>query len=98
MVLSFDVPSGLDAETGTLANTAVVPDEVVTFHDTKPGLDDLDASVTVADIGIPDAAETFVKRGDLQRLDRDPASHKGENGEVLVIGGGPYDIVFCASR
>ena len=98
MVLSVDVPSGPDAETGTLANTAVVPDEVVTFHDTKPGLDDLDASVTVADIGIPDAAETFMKRGDLQHLDRDPASHKGENGEVLVIGGGPYDIVFWASR
>jgi len=89
-VLSVDVPSGLNAEAGTLADTAVEADEVVTFHDTKPGLDDLDAGVTVANIGIPDAAETFVERGDLQRLDRDPTSHKGDNGEVLVIGGGPY--------
>jgi len=89
-VLSVDVPSGLDAEAGTLADSAVDADEVVTFHDTKPGLDDLDATVTVADIGIPAAAETFVERGDLQRLVRDPASHKGQNGEVLVIGGGPY--------
>ncbi|MFC6862603.1 NAD(P)H-hydrate dehydratase [Halomicroarcula sp. GCM10025817] len=89
-VLSVDVPSGLDAEDGTLAENAVAPDHVVTFHDTKPGLPDLDAGVTVADIGIPDAAELFVERGDLQRLVRDPASHKGDNGEVLVVGGGPY--------
>jgi len=89
-VLSVDVPSGLDADTGELAANAVEADHVVTFHDTKPGLPDLDAEVTVADIGIPEAAETFVERGDLLRVSRDPDSHKGENGEVLVIGGGPY--------
>jgi len=89
-VLSVDVPSGLDAETGRLADNAVDADHVVTFHDTKPGLPDLDVPVTVADIGIPDAAELFVERGDLTRLERDPASHKGDNGEVLVVGGGPY--------
>jgi NAD(P)H-hydrate epimerase len=89
-VLSVDVPSGLDAETGRLADNAVDADHVVTFHDTKPGLPTLDVPVTVADIGIPDAAELFVERGDLTRLERDPASHKGDNGEVLVVGGGPY--------
>jgi len=89
-VLSVDVPSGLDCESGELADNAVDADHVVTFHDTKPGLADLSASVTVADIGIPDAAQRFVERGDLQRLAREPASHKGDNGEVLVVGGGPY--------
>lgn len=89
-VVSVDVPSGLDAETGTLADNAVDSDHIVTFHDTKPGLDALDADVTVADIGIPAAAELFVESGDLQRLARDPRSHKGDHGEVLVIGGGPY--------
>jgi NAD(P)H-hydrate epimerase len=89
-VLSVDVPSGLDAESGTLASNAVDPDHVVTFHDTKPGLDRDEWTVTVADIGIPDAAERFVERGDLQRLNRDPSSHKGDQGEVLVVGGGPY--------
>jgi NAD(P)H-hydrate epimerase len=89
-VISVDVPSGLDAETGELAANAVDPDHVVTFHDTKPGLADLDASVTVAGIGIPPAATTFVERGDLRRISRDPASHKGDHGEVLVVGGGPY--------
>lgn len=89
-VVSVDVPSGLDADTGSFAPNSVEPDTVVTFHDTKPGLDDLDADVTVADIGIPAAAETFVERGDLLRIDRDSNSHKGDHGEVLVIGGGPY--------
>ncbi|WP_459192494.1 NAD(P)H-hydrate dehydratase [Halosimplex sp. J119] len=90
-VVSVDVPSGMNAETGELAETAVDADHVVTFHETKPGLDALGADVTVADIGIPAAAERFVERGDLLRLDdRDPGSHKGQNGEVLVIGGGPY--------
>ncbi|MBX0285758.1 NAD(P)H-hydrate dehydratase [Halomicroarcula sp. F28] len=89
-VLSVDVPSGLNCETGALVDNAVEADHVVTFHDTKPGLDELAASVTVADIGIPEAAQRFVERGDLQRLSRDPASHKGDNGEVLVVGGGPY--------
>jgi len=89
-VVAVDVPSGLNADTGELAGYAVEADHVVTFHDTKPGLTDLAAGVTVADIGIPEAAALFVERGDLRRLDRDPASHKGENGEVLVVGGGPY--------
>jgi hydroxyethylthiazole kinase-like uncharacterized protein yjeF len=90
-VVSVDVPSGLDAETGALAETSVDPDHVVTFHEQKPGLADLGAEVTVADIGIPEAAELFVERGDLLRLgERRADSHKGENGEVLVIGGGPY--------
>jgi NAD(P)H-hydrate epimerase len=89
-VVSVDVPSGLDAETGALADGAVEAERVVTFHDTKPGLRDLDATVEVADIGIPAAAETRVERGDLRRLSRDPSSHKGDHGEVLVVGGGPY--------
>jgi len=89
-VVSVDVPSGLDTETGELPAGAVDPDHVVTFHETKPGLERLNATVTVADIGIPSAATTFVERGDLSRLSRDPASHKSDHGEVLVIGGGPY--------
>jgi hydroxyethylthiazole kinase-like uncharacterized protein yjeF len=90
VVVSVDVPSGLDAEAGDLASGAVSPDRVVTFHDTKPGLAEIDAPVTVADIGIPRAAREFVERGDLLRLSRDPLSHKGDHGEVLVVGGGPY--------
>jgi len=89
-VLSVDVPSGVDADTGEAYEGAVEADHVVTFHDTKPGLGDTGAEVRVEPIGIPGAAETFVGPGDLLRPDRDPESHKGDHGEVLVVGGGPY--------
>ncbi|WP_255647771.1 NAD(P)H-hydrate dehydratase [Haloprofundus halobius] len=89
-VLAVDVPSGVDADTSEAEGVAVDADRVVTFHDDKPGLSDLDATVTVADIGIPAAAERFVGPGDLNVVVRDPESHKGDNGDVLVIGGGPF--------
>jgi hydroxyethylthiazole kinase-like uncharacterized protein yjeF len=95
-VIAVDVPSGIDADTGEPAGGTeggavyVEADRVVTFHDEKPGLAALDAAVTVADIGIPTAAERYTGPGDLLALGRDSDSHKGENGEVLVAGGGPY--------
>lgn len=89
-VVAVDVPSGVDADTGEADGTAVEAGHVVTFHDRKPGLEHVAADVTVADIGIPAAAERVVERGDLLRLSRDPTAHKGDFGEVLVIGGGPY--------
>jgi hydroxyethylthiazole kinase-like uncharacterized protein yjeF len=102
-VIAVDVPSGIDADTGAPTGgseaaaadaredaVAVDADRVVTFHDEKPGLAALDAEVTVADIGIPAAAERYTGPGDLLGLDRNPDSHKGDNGEVLVVGGGPY--------
>ncbi|MFB6234026.1 MAG: NAD(P)H-hydrate dehydratase [Halopenitus sp.] len=96
-VVAVDVPTGIDADTGEVAGAessatavAVDADRIVTFHDEKPGLADLGAAVTVADIGIPEAAELFTGPGDLLGLARDPQSHKGERGEVLVVGGGPY--------
>jgi NAD(P)H-hydrate epimerase len=89
-VVSVDVPTGVDADTGEAVAGAVRPDHVVTFHDEKPGLADVAAPVTVADIGIPAAAERFVGPGDLVPLARRAESHKGDHGEVLVVGGGPY--------
>jgi NAD(P)H-hydrate epimerase len=89
-VVSVDVPSGVDAGTGEAPGAAVAADHVVTFHDEKPGLASLDATVHVHDIGIPATAERLVERGDLLRLGRDPTAHKGDHGEVLVVGGGPY--------
>jgi len=89
-VVAVDVPSGIDADTGDAAGVAVDADHVVTFHDTTPGLESLDTPVTVADIGIPDAAERFVGPGDFQDRRRAAESHKGDHGELLVIGGGPY--------
>ncbi|MFW5919225.1 MAG: NAD(P)H-hydrate dehydratase [Halanaeroarchaeum sp.] len=88
-VVSVDVPSGMDVDTGNVADVAVEADRVVTFHDLKPGLDDRE-DVTVADIGIPDAAELFVGPGDRLALGRPDESHKGDFGRIMVVGGGPY--------
>ncbi|MFB6219767.1 MAG: NAD(P)H-hydrate dehydratase [Halobacteriaceae archaeon] len=88
-VVAVDVPSGVDADTGESAGVAVAADRVVTFHEMKPGLADREG-VTVADIGIPRAAERFVGPGDLLALDRPADAHKGAFGRVMVVGGGPY--------
>ena len=93
-VVAVDVPTGIDADTGNPAgdadHVAVDADRIVTFHDEKPGLASLDATVTVASIGIPAAATQCTGPGTLLGLGRDPDSHKGDNGAVLVVGGGPY--------
>ena len=94
-VVSVDVPSGMDADTGEpTGDRAVAADGVVTFHDAKPGLveraDRGAFELTVADIGVPPAAERFVGPGDLRPLARRGDAHKGDHGEVLVVGGGPY--------
>ncbi|MCL7417144.1 MAG: NAD(P)H-hydrate epimerase [Halalkalicoccus sp.] len=85
-VISVDVPSGVDVDSGELPKNAVEADRVVTFHDQKPGLAELDCEVRVEDIGIPVAAERYVGPGDLG-LGR-PAPDAGAR--VFVIGGGPY--------
>ena len=89
-VLSVDVPSGMGPGGAPDDGVMVDPDRVISFHDTKPGVESVGCPVTVADIGIPRAARRFVENGDLLRVGRSPDSHKGDNGEVLVIGGGPY--------
>ncbi|WP_254059033.1 NAD(P)H-hydrate dehydratase [Methanogenium sp. MK-MG] len=58
---------------------------VCSFHRAKGG------EPVVIDIGIPDEAECFTGPGDLLFLPaKGQGSHKGAGGEVLVIGGGPY--------
>lgn len=52
-VVSVDVPSGLDAESGLAHSPFVDPDVTVSFGFPKPGLDELGGKVIVVDIGIP---------------------------------------------
>jgi ADP-dependent NAD(P)H-hydrate dehydratase / NAD(P)H-hydrate epimerase len=60
-------------------------DRVCAFHRAKT------EGATVVDIGIPFEAECTVGPGELTLLPaRGKKSHKGAGGEVLVIGGGPY--------
>ncbi|SCL76355.1 Nicotinamide nucleotide repair protein [Methanoculleus chikugoensis] len=58
---------------------------IVSFH--RPKVEGAD----VADIGIPLEAEIFTGPGDLTLIpSRRSEAHKGAGGEVLVVGGGPY--------
>jgi len=86
-VVSVDVPSGL----GT--SLAVAARATVTFQEPKEGMTPKNSGIIhVTDIGIPPDAKTYVGPGDLSVYypRPDPRSHKGQNGVVLVIGGGPY--------
>ncbi len=85
-IVSVDVPSGLGAD------LQVRPELTVTFHDLKEGMEeDNCGEIVVKDIGIPKEAEIFTGPGELllypEPTDR---SHKGDNGSLLIIGGGPY--------
>jgi hydroxyethylthiazole kinase-like uncharacterized protein yjeF len=60
-------------------------DRICAFH--RPKTD----GSTVVDIGIPIEAECCVGPGEITLIPRRRAdAHKGDGGEVLVIGGGPY--------
>ncbi len=92
VTISVDVPSGMDPLTGEVSDLAVVPDYTISFHKIKTGVRDVDEEIVgglvTADIGIPFEAEYFVNYGDFLRLkNRNPNSHKGNNGRLLVVGG-----------
>jgi len=83
-VVSMDLPSGFGSK------KAVNPDLTITFHKMKDGLDK--EKTIVRDINIPEDIEKLCGPGDVKaffpRNRKD--SHKGENGRVAVVGGGPY--------
>lgn len=99
-VLSVDLPSGLDADTGQPLGIAVAADCTLTVGLPKLGLAlppgrGLAGRVQVARIGIADAApdcapgaELWTRRAAAARLPLRPAdSHKGSFGHVLVVAG-----------
>jgi len=102
-VVSIDVPSGLNADTGEPFGDTVRADLTVTMGFPKRGLAqpaalDFAGVVDVVDIGIPHelaervtADEELITAGDLQPLlpRRARATHKGSYGRVLLIGGAP---------
>lgn len=59
-VVSADVPSGVDADTGESLNPHVDADYVVTFGLPKKGLQNLDAEVWLADISVPEEAYALI--------------------------------------
>jgi hydroxyethylthiazole kinase-like uncharacterized protein yjeF len=94
-VVAVDIPSGLDPTTGD-AEQAVRADLTVTFHNAKKGLlketaADYVGELVVADLGIPDGMEKLAGPGDVRlAMKRNARSRKGDNGRVLIVGGGPF--------
>jgi hydroxyethylthiazole kinase-like uncharacterized protein yjeF len=87
LIISVDVPTGLGS------SNAIMPHHTITFHDVKEGMNEKNSgTIHVVDIGIPQDAVTYVGPGELAVYYPKPAkkSHKGDNGVLLVIGGGPY--------
>jgi len=101
-VLALDIPTGLNGDTGAVMGCAVVADLTVTFVGLKTGLFLGDAGDFVgervfAGLDIPDEArgspQASLRRIDERQLGsllapRRRASHKGDFGHVLIIGGG----------
>ncbi len=85
-IVSADVPSGF----GT--STCIKPVATVTFHDSKEGMtEENSGEIVIADIGIPKDAFDKVGPGDMLRYPiPERNSHKGQNGKLMIIGGGPY--------
>lgn len=94
-VVSIDVPSGFDPDTGEAGELAVKADLVITFHRNKIGMEvdnNYIKELIVKSIGIPHEANLFLGRGNLLPAlkFRAPDFHKGEFGRMLVIGGSKY--------
>jgi ADP-dependent NAD(P)H-hydrate dehydratase / NAD(P)H-hydrate epimerase len=94
-IVALDVPSGVDASTGTVAGDAVRADVTVCFHGRKlgtaiePGRSH-SGRVVAADIGIPPQAdvETAAVLADgLEAAHKRPSDTKYTAGAVLVVGG-----------
>ena len=99
--LSIDLPSGLDADTGTPLGTCVQAERTLTIGLPKRGLlmhpgAELAGKLEVVDIGFPkqviDAQDikvhwTTAAAASEWVPQRPPASHKGSYGRVLVVAG-----------
>lgn len=85
-IISVDVPSGLGSD------LSVNPSATITFMDLKEGMDESNSGeIVICDIGIPIEAYRDIGPGDMIRYPVPSASsHKGMNGKLMIIAGGPY--------
>ncbi len=91
--VAVDTPSGLNPDTGEVHGESVKADLTVTMHVLKEGFkgaSEYTGEVVVAELGCPLEANVYTGPGDVVYTvkSRDKWSHKGDNGRVLVVGGG----------
>lgn len=112
-VISIDVPSGLYADTGVIATTAIKAEITVCFIGLKQGLftgqgKDVCGEIIFNDLALPENLFTqvqvdalLIKGVDYTLLPkRKASSHKGCFGQVLIVGGnkGMPGAVILAAR
>ncbi len=85
-ILSVDVPSGLGAE------PVARPRVTVTMYDAKEGMTPQNSgTIRVADIGIPAQVARTIGPGEFLLYPVPKSdSHKGQNGSLLIVSGGPF--------
>jgi NAD(P)H-hydrate epimerase len=101
-IVAIDIPSGLDADTGKPLGTAIRASLTITFglpkvgHLIPPGIDYV-GEVKVIDIGIPKRlveeekiSTHLLEEKEIKKwlsIPRNPDTHKGDYGHLLVIAG-----------
>ncbi len=101
-IVAIDIPSGLDADTGKPLGTAIHASLTITFglpkvgHLIPPGIDYV-GDVRVVDIGIPkrlvdeeNISTYLLEKQEIKEwlsIPRNPNTHKGDYGHLLVIAG-----------
>ena len=100
-ILSIDIPSGMNSDTGETLGNSIKADTTITFQLYKKGFlrygsDKFTGKVILEEIGIPSSAvemfhekEYFVDAAMIKEVikKRDKYSHKGNFGRVLIIAG-----------
>lgn len=100
-ILSIDVPSGLNSDTGRVMNNCIKANKTVTLQLYKRGFlsygsDKYTGEIVVEEIGVPEfvtdkfhnnefIVDDFLVKSKLQT--RDKYSHKGDYGRVLIVAG-----------
>lgn len=98
-VLSIDIPSGINSDTGQILGAAIRADETVTFGYLKPGLlnypgNTIKGDLSIVDIGLPELPEV-VPDINLSTVEivremlpmRPVDAHKGTFGHLLTVAG-----------
>ncbi|MBU0995776.1 MAG: NAD(P)H-hydrate dehydratase [Proteobacteria bacterium] len=102
-VLSVDIPSGINSNTGQVCGISINADVTVTFAFAKPGHvvfpgAQYAGKIEIIDIGIPHHIRDDVKPNHFLITDqlvrktfpvRAPETHKGHTGHLLIIAGSP---------
>ena len=93
-IISIDIPSGINPNSGEMMGTAIKADYTITHHKPKMGLikkagQKYSGKIIISNIGIPREAEIFTGPGDvyIATKRRKDTAHKGDFGRILVIGG-----------